>query len=108
MPRSVVTVASSFGECVHVSDIGYGAKTDEQILRWAKENKRVIITRDFDFANILLVPKGKHCGIVVLKIPTDYRTENINHLLASFLSEVDTRKLTKAVIIVEEGRYRIR
>ena len=42
---------------------------DTDIFTLAQNTKRVLITMDKDFTNILLYPPGEHEGIIVVKLP---------------------------------------
>jgi len=49
-----------------------------------------------------------HVGIVVLRLPFDFTSEQINSVLNDFIKSVKVEELVKNVAIVELGRYRIR
>ncbi len=95
-------------EVTHVRECGLADATDEIISTWAQHHHAVLITRDFDFANILNFPPHEYSGIVVLKMPYTYRVEQIKRLLKNFLQAANLSKLTKTLVIVEEGRYRVK
>ena len=63
---SIVTGLKLIGiDAISVNEAGKRQSDDEEILRYAKENDRVIITRDSDF--IKLHKKGaEHAGIVFI------------------------------------------
>lgn len=108
LPFSAKEVFPDNFNVAHVRDIGLESASDLEIIFWAKKNKAVLFTRDLDFANILNFPPQKHEGIVVLRIPSFYSAKNIKALLKSFLISIEPTKLTRSVVIVEVGRYRIR
>lgn len=108
LPFSAKEVFPAIFQVLHVRDLDLESASDLEIISWAKRNKAILFTRDLDFANILNFPPQKHEGIVVLRIPSFYSAKNIKSLLRGFLLSVDPKKLTKSVIIVEVGRFRIR
>lgn len=61
-----------------------------------------------DFANILNYPPKRYYGIVVLRLPYFYSAKNIKDALFKFINTVILNDIPKSIIIVEEGRYRIR
>jgi len=93
---------------VHVRDLGLGSATDAEIARHALKEKAVIITRDLDFANIILHPISTHYGVVVLRVPSYFTVKHIISLLKIFFSKVMTENLIRRLTIVEPGRYRMR
>ena len=93
---------------IHVRDIHLHDSADEIVIGWAKRHRAVLVTRDFDFANILRFPPRRYAGIVVLKLPHFYGAVQINRVLGQFLSKAREADLRKSVIIVEDGRFRIR
>ena len=108
LPYSTKEVFPKAYNIFHVRDIGLSDATDEVILSWAKEHRAVVVTRDFDFANILRFPPQEHFGVVVLKLVSGSNTMNIKEVLGAFIQSIEAPLLTKAVVIVEDGRYRIR
>jgi len=109
VPRSSAQVLRKLGHQVQdVRDINLGDATDEEIIKYAKENNLILVTRDIEFANILRYTAGSHVGIVVLRLPFDFTSEQINTVLHDFIKSVKTEELVNNVTIVELGKYRIR
>lgn len=108
IPYSAKQIFRATDEVFHVRDIGLGDASDRTIIAWAKKRRAVLVTRDFDFANILNFPPQEYFGIVVLKVPPSYHADSIKRVLAGFLSRVDAKSLPGATVIVEEGRFRVR
>lgn len=107
MPISSAKVIRSFGYDVEdVRDIGMRAATDQEIIHYALQNKRIIVTKDTDFGEILRYPS--HPGAIIFRLPYTYTSKELNKTLADFLNSVDDSKLANAIIIVELGRYRRR
>ena len=63
---SIVTGLNLLGiDTISINEAGKRESNDEEILSWAKDNDRVIITRDSDF--VKLHKKGvEHVGIVFI------------------------------------------
>ncbi len=108
IPYSAKNDFSLGDDVLHVQDIGFSAAADEAIFVFARGDARVLITRDLDFANILHFPFTNHPGVVVLRIPSFYNAEAIKRVLRSFLDAIREKELKGALVIVEEGRYRVR
>jgi len=107
MPRSSAEVIRSTGYDVEdVRDIGMGAAKDREIIEYALENERTIVTRDTDFGEILRYPE--HPGGIIFRLPYTFRAEELNRVLKEFLGTVGENEIKNAIIIVELGRYRRR
>ena len=48
-PHWIACLESEGHEAVHWSSVGAGDAPDDDILRWARENDRTILTADLDF-----------------------------------------------------------
>ena len=108
IPRSTKAVIESLGHnVVDVRDILPSAAPDSDIALLALNENRVIITRDHDFANILLYPPEKYPGIIVLKVRA-LKPFEINRLLEIFLKTNPPDVISHSLIILEPNRFRIK
>jgi len=107
MPRSSIRIIRSLGfDAEDVRDIGMGRAKDKEIIEYALNNSRIIVTRDTDFGEILRYPK--HPGAIILRLPNTFTTKEVNKKLKEFLSSVSENEIRNAIIIVEISRYRRR
>ena len=51
-----------------VKEKGLENLSDPEIFRLAQKERRILVTMDKDFSNILLYPPGEHHGIIVVKL----------------------------------------
>ena len=108
IPRSTKAVIESLGHnVVDVRDILPPASPDSDVASLALAENRVIITRDQDFANILLYPPEKYPGIIVLKVRA-FKPPNINRLIEVFLTTNPPEIISHSLIILEPTRFRIK
>jgi len=108
LPRSTKAAIESLGHnVVDVRDILSPASPDTEIASLALEQNRVILTRDFDFANILLYPPEKYQGIIVLKVRA-LKPVEINSIIELFLKTASPESILHSLIILEPNRYRIK
>lgn len=103
----------------HLEKLGYDVKDldeldrrgcdDEAVIELAHKEGRMIITLDLDFGQIYYFSKISEVGIIVLRLhsPT---VEHINQILENFLKDIDLddKKLSKSLIIVDEKKFRVR
>ena len=88
-------------------EVGLGGATDEQILHFAVEDGRVLVTLDADFANVIRFPPQRTFGVVRLKVhpPTEKRIREAIRRALSMLQNVD---LAGCLAVVDEDKIRIR
>lgn len=92
----------------HVRDIKLADASDGDILAYARQDEMLVISRDLDFANIILHPLDTHAGTIVLRVPPHFTAEEINKVLRQFLSVANMQSLSHALTIVEPGQFRVR
>ena len=85
-----------------------GLLSDEEIFRIAKKEKRVLLTLDTDFLNILLYPPGKHMGIVVFRLAN----QSYKHVIAGIFNFFETFRdqfslLKGSIVVIREDRFKI-
>ena len=108
IPYSAKDLFEKPHKAFHVRDINLQHAKDSDIIEWAKQHKAALVTRDFDFANILNFPPKNNAGIIVLKIPYFYTASDIKRVLNNFLHNAEFPSIPKSTIIVEETRFRVK
>ena len=110
LPRSAVPMLRRLGhDAVDVRDIGMGGAPDNVIAEHVRSNGQVLITRDFDFADIRNYPPADYSGIVVLQLPDDAIAAQVVNLLETFAQREDwLSRLSGRLAIVELWRVRFR
>ncbi|MBS3816887.1 MAG: DUF5615 family PIN-like protein [Candidatus Thermoplasmatota archaeon] len=109
MPNSSVDMLKDLGyEVGHARTSGLKGATDDEISKYAKDQKAILVSRDLDFGNVLWYPEGSHHGLLLLRLPHDFTAEQITQKLEKFLKEIEVEKLAGHITILELGRYRVR
>jgi predicted nuclease of predicted toxin-antitoxin system len=109
MPRSTTKLLKDKGfDVLDVRDCGLRGKSDEEIFRFAQEEKIVILTGDMGFGNLLRFPVGSHSGIVIAHFPNEISTSELNRQLDLDFDNLDESDFRGNLIILEPGRMRIR
>jgi predicted nuclease of predicted toxin-antitoxin system len=80
---------------------------DCEIANIAQRDKRIILTHNQHFADILLFPPQEYAGIIRIKIHPPSAPIIIN-ALKDLLSKVNAKGLNKRLVILEEGGFRLR
>ena len=78
---------------------------DEEVLRGARRENRVIITNDKDFGDLVFFNQLPHKGIILLRFRTE-KVETKIKFIKSFLNNYST-KITNKFIVIDESKVRI-
>lgn len=90
-----------------IKEEGLEKLTDIEVFQTAQNQKRILITMDKDFSNILLYPPSKHHGIIVLKL---YKMK-VDDATRKFIDAFKTLKLTDItgnLVIIDRRKTRVR
>ena len=79
--------------------------SDEDILKWAVKEKRILITMDKDFNELITLLDRRHTGIIRLENePNNIRIDHLKKIL-----ELHKKDLCERAIIIQKGsKIRIR
>jgi predicted nuclease of predicted toxin-antitoxin system len=94
-------------DAFHVRDMNMHRATDTEILGKARNHEHIVLTCDLDFGEILSAT-GEDCPSVVIFRLENEKPEHINKRLKQVLQESLEALIQGAIIVVEEGRHRIR
>jgi predicted nuclease of predicted toxin-antitoxin system len=92
-------------DIVSVAETHCGAK-DEEVIRKAKEEERILLTFDKDFSELVFKEKISSKGVILLRFPpksADFIFEKLKDLFSRKEIEFENNFL-----VVEEDRVRIR
>jgi predicted nuclease of predicted toxin-antitoxin system len=92
-------------DVLSVRDIDSRAK-DSQILQWAVELQRMIITMDKDFGELVYNSGLMHAGVLILRLEDadgDTKVEAIREILDNYSDRMASR-----FCVYQEGKLRIR
>lgn len=95
-------------DAIHARDVGFSQADDDEIMKYAAMERRILVTKDRGFANIIRFPPSSHNGIIIVRFPYFFNASRFADSLGEFLSAVDLRMLEDAITVARVGRYRIR
>ncbi len=95
-------------EATHARNIGMNRSTDKQIAEYAAKNRSILVTKDMEFANRALFPQETHHGLIILRLPPDFKAFQFANALKDFLKSINVKTLEKSAAIVKLGSYRIK
>lgn len=93
-------------DVIPVAQIGLSQADDMILLRKAKEQDRIFVTRDRDFGGLVFV-QGLEGGVIYLRM----LPSNLNEVHAEIKRVLDTyteEELRNAFVVIEPGRHRFR
>jgi predicted nuclease of predicted toxin-antitoxin system len=106
-PLHAAELRSNGYDACSAAQVGLSGAPDEQILHFAVENGRILMTLDADFANIIRFPPEQTYVFVRLKVhpPTE---GNIREAIRRALLMLQNIDLTGRLAVVDGDRIRIR
>ena len=79
--------------------------TDEEILKWAVMERRIIVTTDKDFEEMIWHQGRKHCGVLRLEnLPRQLRLALLRDTISRYAEELSSG----AIVIAYTHKFRIR
>ena len=76
-----------------------------EIIQLAFTEKRVLVTHDLHFANILIYPPERYCGIIRIRIDPPLASK-VLPALQKLLEKVAPEKFNKKLYVLEEDGFR--
>jgi predicted nuclease of predicted toxin-antitoxin system len=105
--RAIELLQTAGHDVETVADEDLGGASDEELIGVCGAEKRVLITLDLDFANVLRFPPSSHTGIVVLRLPHPIELGAIHDRTRVLLEAVKREgEPTGRLWIVEQDRIR--
>ena len=104
---STIGFLSGLGhDVVPAAQLGLAQAEDAELLRVARDEGRILVTRDRDFGALVFV-QGGGPGVIYLRILPS--TQNAVHAeLERVLTLYGEQELQSSFIVIEPGRHRIR
>ena len=94
-------------DAVHLRDEGLHRLPNGDIFQKGFVEQRIVLTFDLDFGEILAASAGQVVSVVLFRLH-DTRSEHVSERLKTVLSQSSDDLLRGAIIVVEEGRHRVR
>ena len=93
-------------DAVHISDAGLGQLPDSAIFEHAAIERRTVVTFDLDFGE-LAIPELRPPGVILLRLKTALR-DHVRERLRVVIAQAGPAIEAGAIVVVEDGRIRIR
>ncbi|MGC9394160.1 MAG: DUF5615 family PIN-like protein [Anaerolineae bacterium] len=89
------------------AEAGLSRASDVTLLHYARQDGRMLVTRDKDFGALVFLEVVDHGGVILLRITFD-TLEDVHRELLRLLSAHQAEELSACFVTVEPGRHRIR
>lgn len=106
-PKWCAILQAEGWESAHWSEVGSGSAPDHDIMQWALNEGRVVLTHDLDFGAMLAATQAKGPSVVQVRTQ-DVRTQTLTPLLIPLLHQYESALEAGALLIVDHGRSRVR
>jgi predicted nuclease of predicted toxin-antitoxin system len=93
-------------DCSTAREEGLGGGDDPKVLQAAVAERRILVTNDHDFGNVLVYPPERTAGIVVLNPPGRVSLRLLRQLILVLLEALAGKDIDRKLWIVEPGRIR--
>jgi len=94
-------------DAVHLRDEGLHRLPNGDIFQKGFAEQRIVLTFDLDFGEILAGSAGKLVSVILFRL-NNTRTEHVIKRLQTVLDQSSAELLAGAIVVVEEGRHRVR
>ncbi len=94
-------------DAIHAREAGYGDLPDHDIFERAAEDRRIVVTFDLDFGEIVALTRSAASGVVLLRLRR-LRASNLWDRLRTAITEAGDALEAGAIVLVEDTRIRIR
>jgi predicted nuclease of predicted toxin-antitoxin system len=107
-PALAGTLHEAGHDAVFLAEIGSPSASDPEVIELARREERIIITADSDFSTELALAGQAAPSIVYYRRTRARRGTQLAILLLAQLARVEQELTRGAIVVIEEGRVRVR
>ncbi len=106
-PETASFLRSQGHDAIHLFDQGLGRMLDSEIVEKARSEKRVILTHDHDFSQLIALSGAQLPSVITFRL-ANMRPESVNRYLIETLNRFAQELEQGALISVTEAQIRCR
>jgi predicted nuclease of predicted toxin-antitoxin system len=95
-------------DSIHVRDLNMQQCPDEEIFDYAQEEERIIVSADTDFGTILALRNERFPSVIIFRRTRNLRPIELVEILFINLKQIEDSLKKGSIVIIEDGRIRIR
>lgn len=106
-PEWVIVFAQHGITSVHWSTVGNPRAEDSVLMDWARANDYVVFTHDLDFGAMLALTRAESPSVIQIRTQ-DVTPAHLEKPVIEILRKNESLLAAKALIVIDEGRSRVR
>jgi predicted nuclease of predicted toxin-antitoxin system len=95
-------------DIITAKDMAQERAFDPEIVELATKTDRVMVTEDRGFGDIRKYPPGRYQGVLILRVRNLASRDSLHRSLEAFLTSMDRDAIRGCLVLVDEGRVRVR
>jgi predicted nuclease of predicted toxin-antitoxin system len=107
-PVVATRLAGADHDAAHVAGLGMVAAADEELLSFAAQEQRVIVTADTDFGTLLAVRRLSRPSVILLRSADDLTADEQAELIVDNLPTIATDLAAGAAVSLTRRSARVR
>jgi predicted nuclease of predicted toxin-antitoxin system len=106
-PQTVSWLEEQGHDAVHLMERGAEQAQDPDVLRWARDEERILLAHDLDFSELVAASQGELPSVIVFRL-RNMTPNSVNQHLQRVLDRHRQPLEAGAIFSVREGRIRWR
>ena len=106
-PEWLPALVKSGWPAIHWSAVGSPMAADTDLLAWARQHGRVVLTQDLDFAELLYHTRAGSPSVVLLRLRNELHSDQQRRVCDLLRTARDALE-TGALLVIDERRARLR
>lgn len=106
-PRWCAVLQAEGWDSVHWSQVGIASAPDHELMRWALDRQRIVLTHDLDYGAMLAATRASGPSVVQVRTQ-DVRPQTLAPLLIPILRQYENELVAGALLIADEFKSRVR
>jgi len=106
-PRVVRYLVESGHDALHLHEKGWEKFSDSQILEKARQEKRIVLTHDLDFGDLLAASGNALPSVIIFRL-RNMRPGNVSYFLQIIIDQHRMALESGVIISVNERQARVR